>query len=148
MTRRIRSLIAVAAVLIAVAFGVAACTSPRNALGTNSSPCFRALAVAKDAVGGAGRYAGVRYISAKTFLTSLEHSRHSASAPSALRHTRDALCAVNYRGRYSAATVKAGWPAGRTNGQFAVVLVDAKTNVVLGTLVLSHPPLDFSKFLL
>jgi hypothetical protein len=127
--------------------GAAACTAPRNALGTNSSPCFRALAVAKDAVGESARFAGVRYISAHDFLAAVRRDDHSGTVPPlAVRSTRDAVCAVNYRGEFSAATVSHGWPAGRS-GHYAVVAVNAKTNKLLGTLVLNHPPLQFSKIL-
>ena len=49
--------------VVVASFGIAACTSPRNALGPNESPCFRVLAVARAAVNDTGHFAGVRYLS-------------------------------------------------------------------------------------
>ena len=133
---------------LALALALSGCTSPRDALGTNSSPCFRALAVAKDAVGGRGVYDGVRYLAAQALVSALHRAEHAgARPPRALAEARDAVCAVNYRGRFSSGAVRSGWPVGRERGRFAVVAVDAKSDAVLGTLVLYRPLLRFSKVL-
>ena len=46
--------------------GLSGCTAARDTLGTNSSPCFHALAIAADAVHDRGVFAGVRLVSASS----------------------------------------------------------------------------------
>lgn len=141
--RRLAGLVAVPLLALMLLGG---CTSPRNALGTNSSPCFRALAVAKSAVHGLGRFDGVRYLSASAFLGAIRHTEAASSVPAALRGTKDPVCVVNYRGSYSSSEVVKGWPVGRI-GHYAVVTVDAKSDDLLGTLVLRREPVRFSRLI-
>jgi hypothetical protein len=142
-TNRLAGL-AVAPLLALVLLG--GCTSPRNALGTNSSPCFRALAVAKSAVHGVGHFDGVRYLSVSAFLGAIRHAEPASTMPAGLRGTKDPVCVVNYRGSFSSSRVAKGWPVGRS-GHYAVVAVDAKTDDLLGTLVLRRSPVRFSRLI-
>jgi len=137
---RWRSLTAVAAV--AVAASLAGCTAARNTLGTTSSPCFRALPVAKSAVHGRGSFAGVRLISSSE-LSKLPHLKGVIEARSPTR-LHD-VCAVAYRGKFRRDQVAR--PAGRVPstgvGHFAVVVVSSPQNKLLATVLLQSAPLRF-----
>jgi len=122
--------------------GLSGCTSARNTLGTNSSPCFRALAPAEDAVHDRGVFTGVRLVSASS-LRKLHHfDSVLVQRSSTPLHN---LCLVAYRGTYRPDQVKR--PAGRVPasgvGHFAVVVVSSPQNVLLGTFVLEKEPVRF-----
>jgi hypothetical protein len=132
----------VAAGLALCALSAAGCTAARNTLGTNSSPCFRALAIAKDAVHDRGTFAGVRLVSA----ASLAKYRHLDMALARRSSTpiRD-VCLVSYRGTFGRQQVER--PAGHLPpsgiGHFAVVVVSSPANRLLATFVLARQPLRF-----
>jgi len=124
------------------ALWLSGCTSARNTLGTNSSPCFRALAPAEDAVNDRGVFSGVRLMSA----ASLKKLHHFDSVLTARSKTPlHNLCLVAYRGTYRPDQVKR--PAGRVPpsgvGHFAVVVVSSPQNVLLGTFVFEREPVRF-----
>ena len=121
---------------------LAACTSARNTLGTNASPCFEALAIGEDAVGGRGTFAGVRLLSAATLVADL-HLRVDLSTLAGTK-VRD-VCAVSYRGRFGTDQVKRalGPPLGRGVGHYAIVIVSKPQNRLIGTVVRITQPLRF-----
>jgi hypothetical protein len=95
-----------------------------------------------------GRFSGVRYLTVSAFLGGIARVAHDAAqVPAAVREDKNPVCVVGYVGYYAAAKVEKGWPVGRTGGRFAVVAVDAKTNRLLGTLLLRRSPVRFSKTL-
>jgi len=133
----------VAALAVCLCLGViSACTAARDTLGTNSSPCFRALAIAQDAVHDRGTFAGVRLV-AVSALKSVEHVaellRSRSSTP---LHN---LCVVSYKGTFRPSEVAR--PAGRVpasgTGSFAIVVVSTPQNKLLATFVLEHEPVRF-----
>jgi hypothetical protein len=148
---RAARLTAASLALVAASLGFAACTSARNALGPQASPCFRVLAVARAAVNDEGRFAGVRYLSPKDLMAALRamktgpHGRFAI--PAELRRERSAVCAVAYRGSYSTGGVAFGWPPNRHADPLAVVVVRVRDVRVLVTFVLRKPPLRFTRFL-
>ena len=126
---------------------LSACTAARDTLGTNSSPCFRALALAADAVHDRGVFTGVRLVSvsslAKLHHVDLHHVEQMLSQRSSTRLHN--LCLVSYRGTFRPDQVKQ--PAGPLPpsgvGHFAVVVVSNPQNVVLATFVLQKEPVRF-----
>jgi len=131
----------VAGVVVAGAL-LCACTSPRNALGTNASPCYQALPVAAAAVHHRGTLQGVRLIDVRR----LPHDDRlravlSEGGGSAIK----TVCAFSYRGSYRFDQVQR--PLGRqpTSGSapYAVVLVSMPQNALLATFVLAHQPFRF-----
>ncbi len=147
---RAARLVAASAALV-VALSCAACTSPRNALGPQESPCFRVLAVARAAVNDAGHFAGVRYLSPKDLTAALRDMEtvpsHHFTIPAVLLHAHSAVCAVAYRGKYSTNDVAFGWPPNRHSDPLAIVVVRIRDVRVLVTFVLKKPPLRFTRFL-
>ena len=136
-----RSAAAVGGALL-VAAALSACTAARNTLGTTSSPCFRALALAQDAVHDHGTFVGVKLVSASQ-MAKLDHLRKVISDRS--RTPVRAVCVVGYRGDYRRDQVER--PAGPVPssgvGHFAVVVVSSPQNVLLATIVLEREPLRF-----
>jgi hypothetical protein len=141
-----RSRVAVVALWLAGALAAGAvfpaCTTPRDALGTNASPCFQSLPVAADAVHERGTLHGVRLIDAKTLAShALLRSVLSVQAGAPV----GTVCAFSYQGSYTLAQVQkplGAAPAGGT-GQYAVVLVSMPQNELLATFVLAHEPFRF-----
>jgi len=138
---RRRAVAAVAAVIVSAA-GITGCTAARNTLGTTSSPCFRALPVAKTAVHGRGTFAGVRLISSSE-MSKLRHLKGVIEARS--RTPVHDVCAVAYRGTFRRDQVAR--PAGRVPstgvGHFAVVVVSNPQNELLATVLFLREPLRF-----
>ena len=120
----------VGAAVIVVALALSSCTSPRNALGTNTSVCFRALAAGRTAVGSKGVFAGVRYVTPAALSEALGHSRPRTKSPLGRAHR--AVCAIAYRGQFSASAVLRPWPAGRIEAPYAVVVVTGDSDPVRG----------------
>jgi hypothetical protein len=138
---RARRLGAMAAVALGT-LSLTGCTAARDTLGTNSSPCFRALALAADAVHDRGAFTGVRLVSASS-LAKLQRVDKVLSQRSRTRLRN--LCLVSYRGTFRPDQVKE--PAGPIppsgEGHFAVVVVSTPQNVVLATFVLQKEPVRF-----
>lgn len=144
---------AFAALLLAVT-GLAGCTSVRNTLGGHDSPCFRVLPAASHAVGGKGKYQGVRFAAADTLLPGIRKEEPTTGTPGTVvpppagMHVaeRSAVCLVEYKGDYQLESLTRGWsPSGVTRGSYAVVIVKQSNNEVLLTLLLRHNPLRFAR---
>jgi hypothetical protein len=121
---------------------LAGCTAARDTLGTNSSPCFRALALAADAVHDRGVFTGVRLVSDSTFA--------KVHGIEAIIERRSAtrlhnVCLVSYKGDYRATQVRrfAGKIPISGVGHFAIVVVSTPQNVLLATFVLQKEPVRF-----
>jgi len=132
-------------VLVVFAVGsswLSGCTAARNTLGTNSSPCFHALALAADAVHDRGKFAGVRLVS-DTTLAKLHHVeaiiKQRSSTP---LHN---VCLVEYRGEYRPSQVHrfAGKAPPSGVGHYAIAVVSTPQNVLLATFVLEKEPVRF-----
>jgi hypothetical protein len=124
---------------------VAGCTTPRDALGTNASPCFRALPVAADAVGERGALQGVRLLSSAT----LAHEPRLRSVLSARAGAPvGSVCVFAYRGRYTQQDVQKplGVPPASGVGSYAVAVVSMPANRLIGTFVLESEPLRFHHY--
>jgi len=139
---RFGSLLCIAAITLGTA-GLSGCAAPRNTLGTNSSPCFRALALAEDAVHDRGAFAGVRLIAYSTLAK--QHPRLEAALRARSSTRLHNVCLVSYRGTFRPSQVKR--PAGKAPpsgvGHFAIVVVSTPQNQLLATFVLEKEPVRF-----
>ncbi len=155
MTRRGRLGVRLAA-LACVSGLLGGCTPASNAIGPpESSKCLLAIAASRAAVHGRGRYAGVRYVSARSLAADLKAStelkalkkgqppRHRV--PPALAAVRSAVCVVAWRGSFDPHAVRAGWPPRHRLGRLAIVVVRQHDVHVVVTLVLDHPPLALAR---
>ena len=77
--------------------GLSGCTAARDTLGTNSSPCFHALALAADAVHDRGKFAGVRLVSDSALASSIMSNRCVKQRSTTPLHN---VCLVAYRGDF------------------------------------------------
>jgi hypothetical protein len=126
------------------AVGAGACGAGRAILGTNTSPCFLALPVAKRAVAGRGSLDGVRLV---------DVTRLTGRGNRGLRDLLDLMpippshevCLVAYRGSFTVGQVEL--PSGPIPpsgvGRYAIAVVTIPGFTLLGTLVLGHEPLSF-----
>jgi hypothetical protein len=133
-------LVAIAALMATGVLG--GCAADRAALGTNSSPCYRALAVAEDAVHSRGTFAGVRLVG----TSSLRHLPHLEQILEERMPTRlTTVCLVAYRGEFRPIQVER--PAGPVPpggvGHFAVVVVSTPQNRLIATVLLEREPVRF-----
>ena len=142
---RLRRLVGAACIMAVGSVLLAACTSPRNVLGTNSSPCFRALAVARNAVGGRGTFTGVRLLSARAVVADLRHGRRTQPLPTAVTAATGEICVVGYRGTFTRSGVDKVWPPRISSGSFAAVFVPEGQERVILTYLSVHPSLRFSR---
>jgi hypothetical protein len=134
------------AVLLGAGLVAGACVSPKDALGTHSSPCFRALAVGLDAVHGKGHFAGVRYLSARSLAADFSREGSTHATPPMTVALTSAVCVVAYNGSFEVRSVARGWsPQGLRRGRYALVVVDARRDVVDHTIVLQRPPLQLAR---
>lgn len=142
---RRRATAALAGLVVAAGLLLGACTSPRNALGTPASRCFKVLPAARLAVHGKGHFTGVRYVTTADLVRSL-HALHPAllGLPSGVAPLRTEVCLVAYTGHFAASTVVRDWPARTRSGRLALVVVRARDGRVLATIVLAKLPLRFS----
>lgn len=121
---------------------LAACSSARVTQGTSNESCYLALPAAEDAVGAPAQthphLEGVRKFS----VAGLKRP-----APRLYAKLKDELpgkqqvCVAAYTGHFSSANVSK--PFGRPTGSLAVVAVRTPGNELLGTLILSHLPVNF-----
>lgn len=132
-------------VVVVVALGVSCvsgCTSARDTLGTNSSPCFDALAKAADAVHDRGVFSGVRLVPVST-LAKVGHVDAVLKARSSTPLHN--VCVAAYRGNFRLSQVSR--PAGKVPtsgvGHFAIVVVSTPQNDLLATFVLEKEPVRF-----
>lgn len=144
-TRRPR-IAGIAVALLAATAALGGCTSPRNTLGTTTSPCFRALAAATNAVHGEGHFNGVRSTTLGAIASAFERAKPSVvdvTVPVASPHTR--VCVVAFRGNFETAKIASGWAVDAKRGTLAVVIVRLRDTKVLDTLVVAKPPLSFGR---
>ncbi|MDA8291277.1 MAG: hypothetical protein M0Z33_06300 [Actinomycetota bacterium] len=132
--------------LVAAGLGVAACTSPRNALGTSTARCYEALPVGRGALRGQGRFTGVRYVTIGSLARSLQEMRpRVVDLPTRVLHDRASVCVVAYSGHFTTARVERGWPVDAPSGRYALVVVRVPEDRLVATLVLDKVPLRFSR---
>jgi hypothetical protein len=127
---------------LAVATALFGCTSARDTLGTNASPCFESLVVAANAVHHTGSFAGVHLLS----FTRIGSDAHIQSALSARAgSTVHDVCVVSYKGTFSVDHVERplGQPPAGGIGHYAIVIVSQPQNHLLGTVVRATQPLRF-----
>lgn len=132
---------------------LSSCTPASNAIGAPESPsCLRSIPAARLAVHGVGRFAGVRYLSARQLTADLRASedlRHEPrprpGIPVALTSQRTSICLVAWRGRFESGKVLAGWPPDRPPGRLALVVVRQHDAKVLVTIILEHAPIGLAR---
>lgn len=118
--------------LVVVAAGLTGCVSPRNALGTGSSVCFKAIPAAVSAVGHKGTLVGVRDVKASAL------ARHR---PEYGRFGNETLCLVAFKDSFQPGDVPSSTV--QAAGDFAVVAVDSQDSKVLGAWVAQELPFRF-----
>ena len=135
-----RRLGAIAVLAIGVS-SLSGCTAARDTLGTNSSPCFHALALAADAVHDRGVFTGVRLVSDSTLAKDHMEAGLERRSSTPLHN----VCVVAYRGAYRPTQVRrfAGTAPASGVGHFAIVVVSSPQNVLLATFLLEKEPVRF-----
>ncbi len=144
MTRMHRPLALVLSIAVTAA-GVAACGAGRDILGTNTSPCFLALPVAKRAVQGRGSLAGVRLVDVSR-LTSNERALRQLLDQLPIPSSHE-VCLVAFTGSYTPGQVELPFgpvPASGA-GRFAIAVVTIPKAALLGTFVVQREPLSFRR---
>lgn len=124
--------------LVAMA-ALAGCTSPRNTLGTNSSPCYKAIPVAAGAVGHHGTFVGIRLLSSRQVSTKSRLDQLlDARAPGEKN-----VCVAAYHGTFRQDEVERPFGNGPASGSgpIALVVVSSPQNRLIGTIVLARVPL-------
>jgi len=129
-----RRMLAVAA--IGAAGLTAGCASPRNALGTSASPCFRALPGAQAAVGRKGKLVGVRRMRTATLRQRFPNNPRVAAV------TDDYVCAFAFKGQYGPGQVELA--DNKVPEPYAVVAVTSAGNEVIAAFVLPRLPTRFN----
>lgn len=124
-----------------LASGISGCTSARDTLGTNSSPCFKALAVASGAVEHRGKLLGIRLLRATQVSG---HPRLDALVASRAPHQKE-LCVAAFEDSYRPDQVKRffGTPPTSASAKVAVAVVSFPQNQLVGTILLQRVPLPF-----
>ena len=114
------------------------CSTVRSSLGTSDSACYLALPAATQAVRGAGKLAGVHLLN----LTGLRHEAPDLFAPLGIRHPGlEQICVIEFTGSFTESSVARAH--GSTSGRLAVVVLQAPSNRLLGTVILDRSPLHF-----
>jgi hypothetical protein len=118
---------------------LAGCTSVRNSLGTSDSSCYIALPTATGSVGSHGKLIGVRQFTVR--------SLHQKAPPVFLALTvgkasSQHLCVIEFVGTFTRSSVE--MPFGQPSGRLAVVVTEAPSNRLLGTVIFKSPPLQFN----
>jgi hypothetical protein len=135
------------AVSIAVtAAGTPGCGAGRNILGTNTSPCFLALPVAKRAVAGRGSLAGVRMVDITKLTAPGDRAMRALLDLMTVPLPRD-ICLVAYTGSFTLGQVEqpAGLPPPGGAGRYAIAVVTTPKSGLLGTFVVQRLPLPFTR---
>lgn len=126
------------------AVGVGACGAGRAILGTNTSPCFLALPVAKRAVEGRGSLDGVRLVNVARLTSRGERTLRELLDLMPIPPSHE-VCLVAYRGSFTVGQVELPFgpipPSGV--GRYAIAVVTIPGSMLLGTLVVRHEPLSF-----
>jgi hypothetical protein len=140
------------ALLVGVAAGstlLGGCTSVHNGLGTRDSSCFRVLPAARQVVGSAPTFGGVRDVAPALFVTALDlPPEPRRPVPSSLRQPAlRSTCLVEFHGSFdprSKAFVRA-WHPGPGPYRFAIVVVGQQDLRVVAVVLLARPPLRFGR---
>ena len=118
---------------------LAGCTSARNSLGTSDSSCYLALPSATRAVGSHSKFVGVHNFT----LSSLRQKDPKLfDTLVGVRATSQRVCIIEFAGSFTQASVNK--PLGRPSGRLAVVVLEAPSNHLVGTVIFHHPPLAFA----
>lgn len=139
-----RAGVTTAALLGTLALGaggvLSGCVSPRNALGTNSSPCFRAVPVASEAVHDHGTLAGVRLVGARELA---RYPKIRDDVVARIGHTVRNVCVVSFHGDFRIDQVDKplGHGPASGSGPVALVFVTIPQNTLVGTTVVEREPL-------
>jgi hypothetical protein len=141
-----RGPLALAVSVAITAGGLGACGAGRNALGTNTGPCFLALPVAKRAVAGRGKLAGVRLVDIAKLTSRGDQAVRDLLALLPVPPPHD-ICLVAYAGRFTLGQVAqpAGLPPPGGVGKYAIAVITTPKSGLLGTFVVRHLPLTFNR---
>lgn len=118
-------------VLAAVAAGSLAACTPRNALGTGSTACIKAIPVAADEVHHKGKPEGVREVSAASVV---------ARIPEVAPLGKQTVCLVAFSDTFQPGDVTHARV--QRAGHYALVVVDSHRKVVV-SFVLDRLPVRF-----
>lgn len=137
--------VALIASIAVIAVGLGACGAGRNALGTSADPCFAALPVAKQAVGGRGSFAGVRRVNVTRLTGRGERALHELLSLLPVQPAHD-VCLVAYRGSFTPSQVARplGPPPPAGAGRYAIAVVTTTNHELLATFVVAREPLRFA----
>jgi hypothetical protein len=141
--RRWRQRVLAVAAAIALMAGLGACGAGRGVLGTSAGPCFIALPVAKRAVEGRGKLAGIRLVDPATLTARDDRALRGLLDSLPVRPVHD-VCLIAYVGRFTPGQVElAGqYPPGLA--RFAIAVVAIPHPRLLGTILVRHVPMNFS----
>ena len=135
---RSRLTVPLAAVTSAVCL-LAGCTAARNSLGTSDSSCYLAIPSATHAVGPHSKFIGLHQFT----LASLRQKDPGLfDSLTAVKPTSQRVCIIEFVGSFTQASVQK--PLGKPSGRLAVVVTEAPTNHLVGTVIFHHPPLNFA----
>jgi hypothetical protein len=118
---------------------LAGCTAARNSLGTSDSSCYLALPSAKHAVGPHSEFIGVHQF---TLFSLRQKAPRLFDSLTAVKPTSQRVCIIEFVGSFTQASVQK--PLGKSSGRLAVVVSEAPSNRLLGTVIFHHPPLNFA----
>ncbi len=121
---------------LALAAGLAGgCTAARSVLGTTDSACYLALPAAAQAAGSHHKLTGVRLFrvdSLRQRYPKLDEALPTTANP------KQRVCVFGFSGRFARSSVSR--PYGKDAGHFAVVVLDAPSNQLVGTVIFDHQP--------
>ncbi len=118
---------------------LAGCTTVRSSLGTSDSSCYLALPTANQAVHSAGRLVGVHVFTGARLRKDAPRLFNRLAVPIG---SQQRICVIEFTGSFKTASVVK--PRGVDAGHLALVVVEAPSNELLGTVVLDRPPLRFN----
>jgi hypothetical protein len=134
------STVAMALVICALAACVlVGCANARSSLGTSDSSCYLALPAATTAVHSHGKLVGVHLYTLATLRQKEPRLFKRLSVPHA---SPQRICVFEFTGTFTKDSVSR--PLGVPSGRLAVVVLKTPSNQLVGTVVLSHPPLRFN----
>jgi hypothetical protein len=125
-----------AAAAVALAVTVSGCAGARNALGTGSSVCFKALPAANAAVHAKSHLVGVRRVPASTMQRRFPQNAQLGAIPPGSH-----LCVFAFGGSFRGTDVDLVPPA--ASGGYAVVAVAGTRPKVVAAYVLARLPTRF-----
>ncbi len=129
---------AVVAAVVVAATSLAGCSSARSSLGTVDGGCFVALPTASAAVHRHGQLLGAELVTVDALRSRPLVYRTAVGAPGPKVRQ---VCLVAFGGSFTTRTVER--PAGHAEGRLAVAVVEYPRSRLLGTVLLSRPPVRF-----